>query len=62
VRFPVAEGWLAHWLDFAKDRLLPPMPKLLEPPLWLDPSDPHLRPRQSSSDAATRLRLRGRLG
>jgi len=49
VRFPVAEGWLAHWLDFAKDRLLPPMPKLLEPPLWLDPSDPHLRPRRSSS-------------
>jgi multiple sugar transport system substrate-binding protein len=41
VRFLVAEGWLAHWLDFAAERFLPPMPKLLDAPFWLDPSDPH---------------------
>ncbi len=41
MRFLVAEGWLAHWLDFAGDRLLPPMPALLEQPFWLDPGDPH---------------------
>jgi multiple sugar transport system substrate-binding protein len=41
VRFLVAEGWLAHYLDFSADRLLPPMPKLLKQPYWLDPSDPH---------------------
>jgi multiple sugar transport system substrate-binding protein len=41
VRFLVDEGWLAHWLDFAGDRLLPPLPALLETPFWLDPSDPH---------------------
>jgi multiple sugar transport system substrate-binding protein len=41
VRFLVAEGWLAHYLDFAGERMLPPMPKLLEAPFWLDPSDPH---------------------
>jgi multiple sugar transport system substrate-binding protein len=37
----VAEGWLAHYLDFSGERMLPPMPKLLEQPFWLDPSDPH---------------------
>jgi multiple sugar transport system substrate-binding protein len=41
VRFLVAEGWLAHYLDFAGERMLPPMPKLLDAPFWLDPSDPH---------------------
>jgi ABC-type glycerol-3-phosphate transport system substrate-binding protein len=41
VRFLVADGWLAHYLDFAGERLLPPMPKLLDAPFWLDPSDPH---------------------
>jgi hypothetical protein len=41
VRFLVAEGWLAHYLDFAGERMLPPMPKLLEAPFWLDPSDPY---------------------
>jgi multiple sugar transport system substrate-binding protein len=41
VRFLVAEGWLAHYLDFSAERLLPPMSKLLEQPFWLDPSDPH---------------------
>jgi multiple sugar transport system substrate-binding protein len=41
VRFLVAEGWLAHYLDFAGERFLPPMPKLLEAPFWLDPSDRH---------------------
>ncbi len=41
VRFLVEEGWLAHYLDFARDRLLPPMTKLIDSPFWLDPSDPH---------------------
>ena len=41
VRFLVGEGWLAHYLNFAGERMLPPMPKLLEAPFWLDPSDPH---------------------
>ena len=41
VRFLVAEGWLAHYLDFAGERMLPPMPKLRDAPFWLDPSDPH---------------------
>jgi multiple sugar transport system substrate-binding protein len=41
VHFLVGEGWLAHWLNFAGDRYLPPMSKLLEGPFWLDPSDPH---------------------
>jgi multiple sugar transport system substrate-binding protein len=41
VRFLVEEGWLAHWLDFAGDRFLPPMRKLVERPFWLDTSDLH---------------------
>jgi multiple sugar transport system substrate-binding protein len=41
VRFLVGEGWLAHYLDFSKERLLPSMRKLLEQPFWLDPSDQH---------------------
>jgi multiple sugar transport system substrate-binding protein len=41
VRFLVAEGWLAHYLDFADERFLPPMQKLREGPLWLDTSDRH---------------------
>jgi len=41
VRFLVGEGWLAHYLDFAGERMLPPMPKLLDAPFWLDPNDPH---------------------
>ena len=41
VRFLVEDGWLAHYLDFAGDHLLPPMAKLLEQPFWLDPTDPH---------------------
>jgi multiple sugar transport system substrate-binding protein len=41
VRFLVAEGWLAHYLDFARERMLPPMPKLREAPFWLDSSDRH---------------------
>ncbi len=43
VRFLVADGWLAHWLDFSGDRLLPPMRGLIDQPFWLDPSDPHRR-------------------
>jgi multiple sugar transport system substrate-binding protein len=42
VRFLVAAGWLAHYLNFSGERMLSPMPKLLEAPFWLDPSDPHL--------------------
>jgi multiple sugar transport system substrate-binding protein len=41
VGFLVGEGWLAHYLDFAGDRMLPAMPKLLQAPFWLDPGDPH---------------------
>jgi multiple sugar transport system substrate-binding protein len=41
VRFLAEEGWLAHWLNFAGDRWLPPMRKLVEQPFWLDPNDPH---------------------
>src|SRR4029078_4239643 len=41
VRFLVGEGWLAHYLDFSSERLLPAMPKLLDAPFWLGPSDPH---------------------
>jgi multiple sugar transport system substrate-binding protein len=41
VRFLVEDGWLAHYLDFARDRLLPPMTKLIDSPFWLDPNDPH---------------------
>ena len=36
VSFLVTEGWLAHYLDFAGERILPPMPKLLDSPFWLD--------------------------
>ena len=41
VRFLVEDGWLAHYLDFSGDRSCRPMPKLLDAPFWLDPSDPH---------------------
>jgi multiple sugar transport system substrate-binding protein len=41
VRFLVGEGWLAHYLDFSGERYLPAMPKLLDQPFWLDPSDRH---------------------
>jgi len=41
VRFLVGEGWLAHYLNFSGERMLPPMLKLLQAPFWLDPSDPH---------------------
>jgi multiple sugar transport system substrate-binding protein len=41
VRFLVGEGWLAHYLDFSAERMLPPMQKLLDAPFWLDPRDPH---------------------
>jgi multiple sugar transport system substrate-binding protein len=41
VRFLVGEGWLAHYLNYSDERMLPPMPKLLDAPFWLDPSDPH---------------------
>jgi multiple sugar transport system substrate-binding protein len=41
VRFLVGEGWLMHYLNFSGERLLPAIPKLLDQPFWLDPSDPH---------------------
>jgi multiple sugar transport system substrate-binding protein len=41
VRFLAQEAWLAHWLDFAGDRWMPPMRKLVDQPFWLDPSDRH---------------------
>ena len=42
VRFLVGEGWLAHYLNFSGQRLLPAISKLLDQPFWLDPADPHL--------------------
>ena len=41
VRFLVREAWLAHYLNFSGERLIPSMTKLLEQPFWLDPTDPH---------------------
>ena len=41
VRFLAEGGWLAHWLDFSGDEIMPPMRKLVEQPFWLDASDPH---------------------
>ena len=41
VRFLVAEGWLAHYLNFSDERYLPAMSALRDQPFWLDPSDPH---------------------
>ncbi len=41
VRFLLEDGWLAHYLDFSGERFLPSMPRLLDQPFWLDPSDPH---------------------
>jgi multiple sugar transport system substrate-binding protein len=41
VRFLMAEGWLAHYLDFSGERMLPSVPALLDSPFWLDPSDRH---------------------
>ena len=41
VSFLVADGWLAHYLNFSGERMLPAMPKLLEQPFWLDSRDPH---------------------
>jgi multiple sugar transport system substrate-binding protein len=41
VRFLVGEGWLAHYLNFSDERLLPAMPGLLDEPFWLDPRDKH---------------------
>jgi multiple sugar transport system substrate-binding protein len=41
VRFLVGEGWLAHYLNFSAERVMPAMPGLLAQPFWLDPSDPH---------------------
>ena len=63
VRFLVAEGWLAHYLDFSGERMLPPMPKLLEQPFWLDPSDPHrMAAVMQVSSRPLALRLRRGLG
>jgi multiple sugar transport system substrate-binding protein len=41
VRFLVAEGWLARYLDFSAERMLPAMAALRESPFWLDTSDRH---------------------
>jgi multiple sugar transport system substrate-binding protein len=42
VRFLVGEGWLAHYLNFSGQRILPSISKLLDQPFWLNPRDPHL--------------------
>jgi multiple sugar transport system substrate-binding protein len=41
VSFLAEEGWLAHWLTFTGDMMIPPMRKLVEQPFWVDTSDPH---------------------
>jgi multiple sugar transport system substrate-binding protein len=41
VRFLMADGWLAHYLDFSGERFLPAMSALSNQPFWLDPGDPH---------------------
>ena len=41
VRFLVREGWLAHYLNFSGERILPSISKLLDQPFRLDPTDPH---------------------
>lgn len=41
VRFLVGEGWLAHYLNFSAERMLPPMSALSDLPFWLDTSDRH---------------------
>jgi EamA-like transporter family len=41
VRSLAGEGWLAHYLNFSGERMLPSIPALLDQPFWLDPSDPH---------------------
>jgi multiple sugar transport system substrate-binding protein len=62
VRFLVAEGWLAHYLDFSAERMLPPMQKLLDQPFWLDPSDPHRMVGDAGQLASDAVRLRSGIG
>ena len=62
VRFLVGEGWLMHYLNFSGERMLPPMPKLLDQPFWLDPSDPHRMAAVMQVARAPELRLRSGLG
>jgi multiple sugar transport system substrate-binding protein len=71
VSFLIGEGWLAHYLDFAGERILPPMPALLQAPFWLDPGDPHrmrsamqllTRPRAGSPQRRPRRRAASRDG
>ena len=38
--FSSAEGWLAHYLDFAGERFLPPMPKLVDAAVLARPERP----------------------
>ena len=65
VRFLVSEGWLMHYLDFSGERMLPPITKLLEQPLWLDPQRPAPNGRgdadQLAPDDLSLRRGRGRL-
>jgi multiple sugar transport system substrate-binding protein len=41
LRFLVEESWLAHYLDFVDDRMLPPIAALRDQPFRLDTRDPH---------------------
>jgi multiple sugar transport system substrate-binding protein len=41
VRFLVAEGWLAHYINFSGERYLPPLTAIREQPFWQDPADRH---------------------
>ena len=59
VRFLVGEGWLAHYLDFAGERSLPPMPKLLDAHFGWTRAIPTACAPPCSCYSATLLRLCG---
>ena len=59
VRFLVGEGWLAHYLDFSGERMLPSMPKLLDAAVLARPERPAPHGRGDAGRlAAAGLRLR----
>ena len=62
VRFLVAEGWLAHYLDFSGERMLPPMPKLLDAAVLARPERPAPHGRGDAGPDARPLQLRLRRG
>jgi hypothetical protein len=43
MRFPKEDGRLAHWLDYSRDRMPPPMRRLIDSAFSLDPSGHRVR-------------------